>query len=238
MQILAGLSLNATSDLPVAITLFQEGWHQGVIGILASRIKEHLHRPTIAFAEGDAGELKGSARSITGIHIRDILDAVATRHPGLITRFGGHAMAAGLTLPRVGYEEFAEAFVQEVERHAEDVHLQAIIESDGELASSELQLERANELRYAGPWGQHFPEPIFDGHFDIVSQRLVGEKHLKLVLKPVGGDTLLDGIAFNIDLGVWPDQSIGRVEIAYRLDVNEFRGKRSLQLMVEQLNPL
>jgi single-stranded-DNA-specific exonuclease len=235
LQILAKLSLHAASELPVAMTLYQAGWHQGVIGILASRIKDRLHRPTIAFAEGDAGELKGSARSIPGIHIRDILDAVATRHPGLVTRFGGHAMAAGLTLPRAAYDEFAAAFIAEVERHAQDVHLQAVIESDGELAAEDFQLALATQLRFAGPWGQHFPEPVFDGRFTVVSQRLVGEKHLKLVLSPAGGDTLLDAIAFNIDPRVWPDLSINEVEIAYRLDVNEFRGQRSVQLMVEHL---
>lgn len=235
LQLLAKLSLHAASELPVAMTLYQSGWHQGVIGILASRIKDRLHRPTIAFADGDAGELKGSARSIPGIHIRDILDAVATRHPGLVTRFGGHAMAAGLTLPRAAYDEFAAAFVAEVERHAQDVHLQAVIESDGELAAEDFQLALATQLRFAGPWGQHFPEPVFDGRFTVVSQRLVGEKHLKMVLSPASGDTLLDAIAFNIDPRVWPDLSVNEIEIAYRLDVNEFRGQRSVQLVVEQL---
>lgn len=235
IQILDELSLHDASDMPVAMTLYQSGWHQGVIGILASRIKDRLHRPTIAFADGDSGELKGSARSIPGIHIRDILDAVATRHPGLVTRFGGHAMAAGLTLPRAAYDEFANAFVEEVALHAQAVHLQAVLESDGELAADEFQLSLATELRFAGPWGQHFPEPMFDGQFSVVTQRLVGEKHLKLVLTPVGSDLLLDAIAFNIDPGLWPDDSVELVEIAYRLDVNEFRGQRSVQLMVEHL---
>jgi len=235
IQILDELSLHDASDMPVAMTLYQSGWHQGVIGILASRIKDRLHRPTIAFADGDSGELKGSARSIPGIHIRDILDAVATRHPGLVTRFGGHAMAAGLTLPRAAYDEFANAFVEEVALHAQAVHLQAVLESDGELAVDEFQLSLATELRFAGPWGQHFPEPMFDGQFSVVTQRLVGEKHLKLVLTPVGSDLLLDAIAFNIDPGLWPDDSVELVEIAYRLDVNEFRGQRSVQLMVEHL---
>jgi single-stranded-DNA-specific exonuclease len=235
IQILDELALHESSDMPVAMTLYQSGWHQGVIGILASRIKERLHRPTIAFADGDSGELKGSARSIPGIHIRDILDAVATRHPGLVTRFGGHAMAAGLTLPRAAYEDFAIAFVEEVARHAQAIHLQAVLESDGELSVDDFQLPLATELRFAGPWGQHFPEPMFDGRFSVVSQRLVGEKHLKLVLTPAGSDLLLDAIAFNVDLAMWPDDSVELVEIAYRLDVNEFRGQRSVQLMVEQL---
>jgi single-stranded-DNA-specific exonuclease len=238
LQILTKLSLDEAADLPVAMTLYQEGWHQGVIGILASRIKDRLHRPTIAFADGDVGEIKGSARSIPGIHIRDILEAVATRHPGLVTRFGGHAMAAGLTLPKAAYADFAVAFVAEVARHADDVHLQAVLESDGELTSDDYHLDLATELRFAGPWGQHFPEPMFDGRFAVVSQRLVGEKHLKLVLTPAGSKTLLDAIAFNVDLDIWPDPSVEQVEIAYRLDVNEFRGQRSVQLMVEHLVPL
>jgi single-stranded-DNA-specific exonuclease len=238
LQFLAGLDFGDENTPPVAMTLYQGGWHQGVIGILASRIKDRLHRPTIAFADGDPNQIKGSARSIPGIHIRDILDAVATRHPGLICKFGGHAMAAGLTLERDRYQEFATAFVKEVERHARDVHLQAVIESDGELSPEEFHLDLATELRFAGPWGQHFPEPIFDGCFRLVSQRLVGEKHLKVVLSPDGGKKLIDGIAFNVDLDVWPDQAIEQVEIAYRLDVNEFRGQRSVQLVVEHLAPV
>lgn len=238
MQILARLPLNESADPPMAMTLYQSGWHQGVIGILASRIKDRLHRPTIVFADGEAGELKGSARSIAGIHIRDVLDAVATRHPGLITRFGGHAMAAGLTLQLEAYEDFAAAFAQEVARSAEDVHLQAVLVSDGELSPDELQLALATELRFAGPWGQHFPEPMFDGRFTVVSQRLVGAKHLKLVLTPAGSDTLVDAIAFNIDPAIWPDPAVEQVEMVYRLDVNEFRGESTLQLIVEQLAAL
>ena len=234
---LARLELVQEAEPPLAMTLYQPGWHQGVIGILASRIKDRIHRPTIAFADGDPGQIKGSARSIPGIHIRDILDAVAVRHPGLISKFGGHAMAAGLSLARQDYEAFSRAFVEEVARHAEDVELQAVLDSDGELAEAEFQLELATALRFAGPWGQHFPEPVFDGVFQIVSQRLVGEKHLKLVLFPTSGSVLLDAIAFNVDRAVWPDPSIAQVEIAYRLDVNEYRGQRSVQLMVEHIVP-
>ena len=237
LQALAELDLVREGEPPLAMTLYQPGWHQGVIGILASRIKDRLHRPTIAFADGDPGQIKGSARSIPGIHIRDILDAVACRHPGLISKFGGHAMAAGLSLARADYQRFAEAFVAEVERHAEDVQLQAVIESDGELVESDFALELAEQLRLAGPWGQHFPEPVFDGRFQVVSQRLVAEKHLKLVLFPASGSVLLDAIAFNIDPAVWPDQAVEQVDIAYRLDVNEYRGQRSLQLLVEHIEP-
>ena len=237
MQIIANLALGDDKDPPVAMTLYQSGWHQGVIGILASRIKDRLHRPVIAFADGDEEYLKGSARSIPGIHIRDILDAVATRHPGLISRFGGHAMAAGMSLLREDYQRFSQAFVAEVARHTEDVELQAVVESDGELAASDFQLELADTLRYAGPWGQHFPEPVFDGKFSIVSQRLVGDKHLKLVLSQPGSGQVLDAIAFNVDLDDWPNQAVEQIDIAYRLDVNEYRGQRTVQLVVEHLAP-
>ncbi|WP_394349389.1 single-stranded-DNA-specific exonuclease RecJ [Pseudohalioglobus sediminis] len=236
LRLLDDLSV-AADAAPIAMTLYQADWHQGVIGILASRIKDRLHRPTIAFADGDPGEIKGSARSIPGIHIRDILDAVATRHPGMILKFGGHAMAAGLTLPRKAYADFQRAFTEEVERHARDVHLQAVVESDGELSPRDLSLETATTLRYAGPWGQHFPEPVFDGVFDVVHQRLVGEKHLKLVLSAPGSGELLDAIAFNVDLQRWPDPSATQLQLAYRLDVNEYRGRSSVQLVVEHIVP-
>jgi single-stranded-DNA-specific exonuclease len=237
LQIIAKMPMGEDAAPPPAVCLYQDDWHQGVIGILASRVKDRLHRPTIAFAGGDEGEIKGSARSIKGIHIRDILDAVATRNPGLIRRFGGHAMAAGLTLPADLFDEFAEAFVAEVERHSEDVELDAVLESDGELAAEYFQLEIAEQLRFAGPWGQHFPEPLFDGTFEILNQRLVGEKHLKLVLQPEGSTLAVDAIAFNVDLDLWPNESRSRVEAAYRLDVNEFRGRRTVQMMVEHLVP-
>lgn len=237
LQLLDELAVEA-EDSPVAMTLYRPDWHQGVIGILASRIKDRLHRPTIAFADGDAGEMKGSARSIAGIHIRDILDAVATRHPGMILKFGGHAMAAGLSIPREAYAAFHEAFVAEVSLHAEEVLLQAVVDSDGELAPDEFNLELAEALRFAGPWGQHFPEPVFDGVFDIINQRLVGEKHLKLVLSHPDSAQLLDVIAFNVDPQVWPNPGLSRVHLAYRLDVNEFRGRRSVQLVAEHLRPL
>jgi single-stranded-DNA-specific exonuclease len=238
LGLLADLELEldqASTEPPLAYSLYREGWHQGVVGLLASRIKDRTHRPTIAFADAGDDEVKGSARSIPGLHIRDILDAVATRHPGLIDKFGGHAMAAGLSLSRSKYQAFSEAFEQEVARHAEDVSLQAVVESDGELAAAEFDLGLATQLRFAGPWGQHFPEPVFDGEFEIVSQRLVAQKHLKLVLNLPGSVQLLDAIAFNVDLEAWPDQSAQRVRLAYRLDVNEFRGQQSLQLMVEHL---
>lgn len=235
LKALEAVQIKDGSELPVAMTLYEPGWHQGVIGIVASRIKDRFHRPTIAFANGDPGQIKGSARSINGIHIRDILDAVATRHPGLINKFGGHAMAAGLSLAEDDYPRFAQAFVDEVGRQVDDVNLDAVIESDGELSNEQFDMQLANELRFAGPWGQHFPEPLFDGEFILVNQRLVGEKHLKLVVTPIGSNAAIDAIAFNVDLEQWPNESTRKVQLAYRLDVNEFRGNRSLQLMVENL---
>lgn len=220
--------------LAVGVCLFQEQWHQGVIGILASRIKDRLHRPVIAFAQSNDNELKGSARSVSGVHIRDVLDAVAAHHPGLLNKFGGHAMAAGLTLPRQNLAAFSMAFDQEVRRHLAPEDLRGVILSDGELAPEELNLDMAELLRSAGPWGQAFPEPLFDGLFEIVSRRIVGERHLKLVLATPGHDSLLDAIAFNTD-----DQTLSRdttrAHVAYKLDVNEYRGQRSAQLLVEHI---
>ncbi|MFN2329410.1 MAG: single-stranded-DNA-specific exonuclease RecJ [Chromatocurvus sp.] len=221
--------------VPAALALYEPGWHQGVVGILASRIKERLHRPVVAFADAEEGELKGSARSIPGVHIRDVLAAIDARHPGLIGKFGGHAMAAGLSLPASALSDFAQALSAEVERVASAEDLEALLHSDGGLAAAEFDVALAEELRLAGPWGQHFPEPVFDGCFDVMSQRLVGERHLKLVLRVPGSDRLLDAIAFNIDPAIWPDPEAQSLSLVYRLDVNEFRGQRSLQLVVQHL---
>lgn len=225
-------------DLPSGICLFDAGWHQGVVGIVASRIKERCHRPVIAFAPAEAGsdELRGSARSIEGVHVRDVLDAVAARHPHLVRRFGGHAMAAGLTLAREHYEDFARAFDGEVARVLPESARNPVLVTDGELAPGDINLGLADTLRYALPWGQAFPEPVFDGEFEVLEQRVVGEKHLKLVLS-VGGSRVIDAIAFNVDGDRWPNSS-RRARLAYRLDVNEYRGVRTAQLVVEQLEPL
>ncbi len=224
-------------NLPFGLCLFEPEWHQGVIGILASRMKERYHRPVIAFADAGEGLLKGSARSIPGLHIRDTLDAVAARFPELISKFGGHAMAAGLSLQAVHYEAFAKAFDAEVRRQLTADDLTGRIYSDGCLAAHEFDLQLAQQLRHAGPWGQRFPEPLFHGDFKIVSQRLVGEKHLKLVLQSAQNAPALDAIAFNIDLDVWPNPTIRHAQVAYTLDINEFRGNQSLQLMVSSISP-
>jgi single-stranded-DNA-specific exonuclease len=227
----------AEADLPWGLCLFNEQWHQGVIGILASRIKDRYHRPVIAFASTDkAGEIKGSARSISGLHIRDALDSVAARHPELLQKFGGHAMAAGMSLQREHLAAFSQAFDEEVRRQLQPDDLEAVFLSDGELATGDFNLPLAQQLRDGGPWGQAFPEPQFDGVFQLINQRIVGSKHLKMVVSPLGNTgQLLDAIAFNVDAATWPNESVQQVQLVYKLDVNEFRGQQSVQLIVSQL---
>jgi single-stranded-DNA-specific exonuclease len=224
-------------SMPFGLCLFDADWHQGVIGILASRLKERYHRPTIAFAEAGEGLLKGSARSVPGFHIRDALEAVNARHPGLMSKFGGHAMAAGLTLSEENFPVFAEAFDTEVRRQLQAEDLTGRLMSDGALAVEEFHLELARALRHAGPWGQHFPEPLFHGVFQLAEQRVVGERHLKVVLKSECGNVKLDGIAFGVDREVWPNPTVRWVELAYRLDVNEYRGQETVQLMIAHIEP-
>ncbi|YCI82244.1 single-stranded-DNA-specific exonuclease RecJ [Enterobacteriaceae bacterium] len=224
--------------LPGGIAIYHPEWHQGVVGILASRIKERFHRPVIAFAPAGDGTLKGSGRSIQGLHMRDALERLDTLYPGMMLKFGGHAMAAGLSLEATRFEEFQQRFATLVGEWLDPALLQGEIWSDGALQPQEMTLEVAEMLRDAGPWGQMFPEPLFDGRFRVLQQRLVGERHLKLMLEPVGGGPLLDGIAFNVDTTCWPDNGVREVEIAYKLDVNEFRGNRSVQLIIDNIWPL
>ena len=224
--------------LPGGIAIYHPEWHQGVVGILASRIKERFHRPVIAFAPAGDGTLKGSGRSIQGLHMRDALERLDTLYPGMMLKFGGHAMAAGLSLQSDRFEEFQQRFAALVGEWLDPALLQGEIWSDGALQPQEMTLDVAEMLRDAGPWGQMFPEPLFDGRFRVLQQRLVGERHLKLMLEPVGGGPLLDGIAFNIDTACWPDNGVREVEIAYKLDVNEFRGNRSVQLIIDNIWPL
>jgi single-stranded-DNA-specific exonuclease len=223
----------ADADLPWGLCLYQPDWHQGVIGILASRIKERYHRPVIAFAAAAEGMLKGSARSIPGLHIRDVLDEMAVRRPDLLERFGGHAMAAGMTIAADGLADFAALFDAVVRAHLAPDDLRAVIHSDGAIAADELNLATARAIADGGPWGQGFAEPIFDDRFAVLSSRVVGERHWKLVLRPLGGGPALDAIAFNAveDLPVMP----AVVHAAFRLDENEWQGRVSLQLRVEYL---
>ncbi|HIE0648286.1 TPA: single-stranded-DNA-specific exonuclease RecJ [Serratia marcescens] len=226
-----------STELPYGLAMYHPEWHQGVVGILASRIKERFHRPVIAFAPAGDGILKGSGRSVPGLHMRDALERLDMLNPGLMMKFGGHAMAAGLSLEEDRFDEFRQRFGELVGEWLDPAMLEGVIWSDGELAMQELSLTTAELLREGGPWGQAFPEPTFDGKFRILQQRLVGEKHLKLMVEPLGGGPLLDGIAFNVDTTLWPDSSVREVELAYKLDVNEFRGNRNVQLLIQHLWP-
>lgn len=226
-------------DIPVALCLFQPDWHQGVVGLLASRIKEQYHRPVAAFARGDNGQLKGSLRSVPGLHIRDALDAVATQNPGLISKFGGHAMAAGLTLQEARLKEFEQAFQRQVAQSLSDDDLQAKLITDGSLSAQQLAMPTAQLLRDGGPWGQQFPEPCFTGNFVIVQQRIVGENHLKMSLAPQDQpDQVIDAIWFNIDTAAWPNSLLTDVNCVYKLDINEFRGLEKVQLLIQHMQPL
>jgi|TARA_B110000114_G_scaffold2654_1_gene2603 single-stranded-DNA-specific exonuclease len=227
-----------SEHLPSALCLFRPDWHQGVVGLVASRLKEKHHRPVVAFARADDGSLKGSSRSIPGLHIRDAMDAVATQNPGLISKFGGHAMAAGLTLEEKNLALFVEAFQAHVEKVLNPEDLNAKIITDGNLLSDQISMYTAENLREAGPWGQQFPEPCFEGIFLINQQRVVGENHLKLVLShPSAPKLSIDAIYFNMDVEQWPNNEIQQARCVYRLDINEFRGQQKLQLLVQYMMP-
>lgn len=218
--------------LPAGVCLFDANWHQGVIGILASRIKDQVHRPVIAFAPAGKDLIKGSARSIPGVHIRDVLSDIAAAHPKLLSKFGGHAMAAGLSLKMHDYPPFALAFDEMVSKRLASVDLEQKILSDGELAEQEMTIEIADLLQNSATWGQEFPEPLFDGVFDVIQSRIVGQRHLKLVLRKPVGDLVIDAIAFFVDR---PEHWLGlrQIKAVYKLDINEFRGNRTVQFIVQ-----
>ncbi|TKU87604.1 single-stranded-DNA-specific exonuclease RecJ [Citrobacter sp. TBCS-14] len=228
----------SSETLPGGLAMYHPEWHQGVVGILASRIKERFHRPVIAFAPAGDGTLKGSGRSIQGLHMRDALERLDTLYPGMILKFGGHAMAAGLSLEEAQFECFQQRFGELVTEWLDPALLQGEVVSDGPLSAAEMTMDVAQMLRDAGPWGQMFPEPLFDGRFRLLQQRLVGERHLKVMVEPVDGGPLLDGIAFNVDTAIWPDNGVREVTLAYKLDINEFRGNRSLQIIIDNIWPL
>ncbi|MEX4621067.1 single-stranded-DNA-specific exonuclease RecJ [Haemophilus influenzae] len=227
-------------ELPYGITLYQPDWHQGVLGIVSSRVKDQYHRPVIAFTQDSEGILKGSARSIEGLHMRDVLERIHSQHPNMILKFGGHAMAAGLSIREEHFADFQHIFNQTVADWFDEEHMQSIIWTDGELNSNEFNLETAELIKSVGTWGQGFPEPCFDGEFKILDQRAIGQNknHLKMLLEPKQGGVLLDAIAFNIDTRLYPDLSIKQARLAYKLDINEFRGNRSLQLLVDYIEPI
>jgi single-stranded-DNA-specific exonuclease len=223
----------------LGVCLFDESWHQGVVGLVAGRIKDRLHRPVIAFARAQDGSLRGSARSVLGVNIRDALDSIATRRPGLIDKFGGHAMAAGLTLQEGSLPDFKIAFADEIASRADRDSLTGVIYSDGALSAEELCVETAQALRGAGPWGQGFPEPVFDGQFRVVDARIVGGKHMKLRLDFASrGREPIDAIAFGYVGGSSEDANLGHgstIQLAYRLEINEFRGAERVQLNCQHL---
>lgn len=230
-------------QLPTGVCLYEKEWHQGVVGILASRIKERYHRPTICFApandDPDCDELKGSARSIPGLHIRDALDLVASQNPELIDKFGGHAMAAGLSLASKNFDSFSQAFDQVVSSLLTEEQLKKEMLTDGDLDARDLTLDSAQVVKREFPWGQGVPEPLFDGEFQLVQHRIVGGSHLKMVLAKEGEpQTNYDAIAFYVNIADWPDSSVEKVSIAYSLDVNEFRGQAKLQLLVRQIEKI
>ena len=226
----------AESGLPIGLCLYDQGWHQGVIGILASRVKEQFHRPVIAFAPAGEGEIKGSARSIPGLHIRDTLDSIAARQPQLLQKFGGHAMAAGLSLEAKNLPAFKEAFLYELENSLDQDALTGVIESDGQLTDDDFSLDLSEQLRQAGPWGQGFAEPLFDGRFTVLNARIVGDNHLKLSVRPENSERTVDAIAFNL-AAEHPLQGGESIRMAYRLDTNEYRGMLNLQLVVNYIEP-
>jgi single-stranded-DNA-specific exonuclease len=223
-------SLGDTEQLPIGICLFEEKWHQGVVGILAARIKDRLHRPVIIFTHDNENKIRGSGRSVAGVHIRDVIDTIATKNPGMISHFGGHAMAAGLTIQRSLFNAFQKAFDEEVSRYLSADALHGTIVTDGALSKNDFNFELAEQLRTISPWGHEFPEPIFDGEFELISRRRLKEKHLKMQVRPIGGQQPIDVIAFNITDIDWPPE-VRRVQLAYRLEINVFRGIRNLQLM-------
>lgn len=224
-------------QVPDLVTLYQPDWHAGVIGIVAGRVKEQVNRPVIALANDDDEFLKGSARSVSGLHMRDLLERVHSLEPGIMERFGGHAMAAGLTMKKENLARFSELAEQVASEWLSEEQKQRVFWSDGELTTLQLSQDSVNMLQSAGPWGQQFPEPMFDGQFELVDQRIVGERHLKLVVRHPQGE-LLDAIAFNVDTQQWPAQQASVVELLYKPQLNHFRGRTNVQLLVEQIRAI
>jgi single-stranded-DNA-specific exonuclease len=241
LDIAARVRFDPGGEESLGLCLFDESWHQGVVGLVAGRIKDRLHRPVIAFARAEDGSLRGSARSVAGVNIRDALDSIATLYPGLIDKFGGHAMAAGMSLPEQNLPTFRAAFAAEIAARTDHESLAGVIHSDGVLSAAELSLDTARVLRGAGPWGQGFPEPIFDGDFQILDARIVGGRHLKMQLRvEQGAGEPIGAIAFGYVGGAAEDprlRSGARVQLAYRLEVNEYRGVESVQLNCQHFRP-
>jgi len=245
IDIAAGVRFDDDGGEALGLCLFDDSWHQGVVGLVAGRIKDRWNRPVIAFARAEDGSLRGSARSISGVNIRDALDSIATHNPGLIDKFGGHAMAAGMSMSAANLAPFRIAFAAEIAARTDRESLQGVIHSDGALTAAELSLDTARVLRGAGPWGQGFPEPVFDGEFQIVDARIVGSRHLKMQLAADGpeagrGRDSIDAIAFGYIGGAAEQPQLrsgARVHLAYRLEINEYRGVERVQLNCQHLDP-
>ena len=237
MSLLDEMKMLDEKHLPSGVCLFEKYWHQGVIGILASRIKDRLHRPVVAFASADNGEIKGSARSIPGVHIRDVLSEIAATHPQILRKFGGHAMAAGMSIQMHDYPVFALAFDEVVGKHLEKVNLEQKMYSDGQLPENKITIAFAEQLKEAGTWGQEFPEPQFDGKFEVIQCRIVGQQHLKFILRFPNKELLIDAIAFFVE---HPEKWLGTRSITavYKLDSNEYRGNSSVQLMLQYIETM
>jgi single-stranded-DNA-specific exonuclease len=228
-------TLGTDDNMPIGLCLLYEKWHQGVVGILAARIKDRLHRPVIIFTYDKDNKIRGSGRSVQGVHIRDVIETIATQHPGMVTYFGGHAMAAGLTIPRTQFEAFQQAFDEEIRKYLSADDLQGVIYSDGTLSGEDFNLDLAEQLRILTPWGHNFPEPIFDGEFELLGRRVLKDKHLKMQVCPIDGGPQIDVIAFNTVDTDWP-ADVSRVKLAYKLEINVFRGLTNLQLKAMSVN--
>lgn len=224
-------------EMPFGLCLFNDSWHQGVVGILASKVKDEWHRPVIAFARDRDGQLKGSGRSIAAIHLRDLLDSITTRTPGLIKKFGGHAMAAGVVINEQDFDEFRRCFEAECLARLSADELRGVIHTDGELQATDINLSLAASVQNGGPWGNGFPEPVFDGLFQLSARRIVADRHLKMTLALPGNPRKIDAIAFFTSDDDWPKE-VNQVQLAYRLDINEYNGRRTEQLIVEFVEPV
>jgi single-stranded-DNA-specific exonuclease len=224
--------------LPLGLCLYEESWHQGIIGILASRIKEMTNRPVFAFAHHNEQELKGSGRSIAGVHLKDVLERIAANQPDLIIKFGGHAMAAGMSIAKENLERFSECFNRALQEILSEEDLEGVIHTDGELPVTAMTIDTALLLRNEGPWGQGFPEPLFDGQFKVLTHKILKGKHIKFSLIHPEQLFQIEAIAFNQDqskMMLNPDQLL---HIAYRLDINEYQGNRKLQLLIDYFDVL
>ncbi|TSJ90661.1 single-stranded-DNA-specific exonuclease RecJ [Gilliamella apicola] len=226
------------SSFPNLLVVYHPEWHQGIIGILSARLKDKHYRPVICFASTEEGILKGSGRSIAGIHLRDLLDELDQNHPDLLVSFGGHAMAVGLSIRENDLERFRKHFETLIDKRFNANTLEQIIETDGEIDSQDFNYAMAKQLKESGPWGEGFTEPTFDGDFIVHQQRLFAEKHLRLVLEPKNGGPIIEGVCFNVNLTQWPDNTIKNVKIVYQLDVDDFRGNQTAKLMIRHIWPI